>query len=129
MAPPSAAPSPEDLQTAVVKLRAALQILQGVAHRHKNQHRVSKWWAPFDILRRNTAKLADAALLAGQPTPKPPLARNRAKTAAPDADGPRPGRRRPRSGNLAAPAGVEARATWMRAECMPRAYLFVRLGW
>jgi len=105
MARPTSGPSAEDLEAAVSKLTTAVQTLRAVAHRHKNQHRVSKWWAPFDMLRRNAGKLADEADAARKQAYRPPKPKKR------------PG---PESGSA---AGV--RAAWMRAECAPRAYLCV----
>jgi ribonuclease MRP protein subunit RMP1 len=45
------------LQQALDLLGPALGILDSFNHRHKNQHRLSKWWAQFDMLRRAIRKL------------------------------------------------------------------------
>lgn len=45
------------LQTALTSLTTATHILDGFAHRNKNQHRGTKWWASFATLRRNLHKL------------------------------------------------------------------------
>lgn len=46
------------LQPALDQLGPALEILDLFNHRNKNQHRLSKWWARFDMLRRGIRKLA-----------------------------------------------------------------------
>jgi len=117
MTTPTAGPSLEDLETALSKLTSSLELLRAFAHRNRNQHRVSKWWASFDVLRRNTAKLADdvhAAMdHASQPQPK----KKRKKA---EAVSQRPGSEKP---PLESAPGI--RASWMRAECLPRAFLSV----
>ncbi|KAF6805180.1 hypothetical protein CSOJ01_09680 [Colletotrichum sojae] len=37
-----------------------LHILDAFNHRHKNQHRVARWWNQFSLLRRSTKRLHDA---------------------------------------------------------------------
>jgi ribonuclease MRP protein subunit RMP1 len=38
-------------------LSTAAQLLDGFVHRNKNQHRATRWWGPFDMLRRSVRKL------------------------------------------------------------------------
>ena len=45
------------MQTPKDLLIATHQILQLTHHRNKNQHRLSKWYKPFSILRRQVSKL------------------------------------------------------------------------
>ncbi|OIW33853.1 hypothetical protein CONLIGDRAFT_198192 [Coniochaeta ligniaria NRRL 30616] len=44
-------------QQAIDLLGPVLGILDSFNHRNKNQHRLSKWWAQFDMLRRGLRKL------------------------------------------------------------------------
>lgn len=44
----------------VAALVPVLQIFDGFNHRNKNQHRVARWWARFDLLRRSVRRLHDA---------------------------------------------------------------------
>ncbi|KAL1872787.1 hypothetical protein VTK73DRAFT_1337 [Phialemonium thermophilum] len=46
------------LQEVLDRLSPVLHILDGFNHRNKNQHRLSRWWAPFDMFRRAVNKLA-----------------------------------------------------------------------
>lgn len=46
------------LEQALGRLGPALEILGGFTYRNKNQHRLSKWWAQLDMLRRGSRKLA-----------------------------------------------------------------------
>lgn len=57
---PSQSPSlPQTPQLSSIKqeLSSITQILHLTHHRNKNQHRLTKWWKQFSILRRNTSKL------------------------------------------------------------------------
>ncbi|GKT43808.1 uncharacterized protein ColSpa_03989 [Colletotrichum spaethianum] len=47
-------------QPAIAALVPVLQILDSFNHRNKNQHRVARWWARFDVLRRSARRLHDA---------------------------------------------------------------------
>lgn len=49
--------NPLVLNTAITSLSPALEILERFHHRNKNQHRLSKWWAQADMLRRHTRKM------------------------------------------------------------------------
>ncbi|KZL70408.1 hypothetical protein CI238_13075 [Colletotrichum incanum] len=52
---------PADLdQPTIAALVPVLQILDSFNHRNKNQHRVARWWARFDLLRRSVRRLHDA---------------------------------------------------------------------
>ncbi|PSS00907.1 hypothetical protein BD289DRAFT_479117 [Coniella lustricola] len=44
------------LQSTLTSLSTASDILSGFAHRNKNQHRATKWWPAFDMLRRHLHK-------------------------------------------------------------------------
>lgn len=59
--PPPAEPDPTldpaALNAAISSLAPALEILERFHHRNKNQHRLSKWWAQADMLRRHTRKM------------------------------------------------------------------------
>ncbi|KAG8165497.1 hypothetical protein KVR01_004049 [Diaporthe batatas] len=46
------------LQASHSHLSTAAQLLDGFVHRNKNQHRGTRWWGPFDMLRRSVRKLA-----------------------------------------------------------------------
>ncbi|KAK7697403.1 hypothetical protein SLS64_013596 [Diaporthe eres] len=45
------------LQHSLTRLSTAAHLLDGFVHRNKNQHRGTRWWAPFDMLRRSVRKL------------------------------------------------------------------------
>ncbi|KAL2256067.1 hypothetical protein VTK26DRAFT_2240 [Humicola hyalothermophila] len=47
----------DNLNNAIASLSPALEILEGFHHRNKNQHRLSKWWAQADMLRRHVRKM------------------------------------------------------------------------
>lgn len=49
-------PSLTQLQPSLSSLTTAAHILDGFAHRNKNQHRATRWWGPFDMLRRSLHK-------------------------------------------------------------------------
>lgn len=38
-------------------LSTAAHLLDGFVHRNRNQHRGTRWWGPFDMLRRSVRKL------------------------------------------------------------------------
>ncbi|KAK0711585.1 hypothetical protein B0H67DRAFT_646944 [Lasiosphaeris hirsuta] len=56
-----AAADPALLAAALASLTPALEILARFHHRNKNQHRLSRWWAHADMLRRQARKLEGAA--------------------------------------------------------------------
>ncbi|KAK4232132.1 hypothetical protein QBC38DRAFT_464472 [Podospora fimiseda] len=51
--------NPSILSSSLDSLDPALEILSKFHHRNKNQHRLSKWWAQSDMLRRHTRKMID----------------------------------------------------------------------
>lgn len=51
-------PASSPASQALDLLAPALGILDSFAHRNKNQHRLSKWWVEFDMLRRGVRKLS-----------------------------------------------------------------------
>ncbi|KAF3769674.1 hypothetical protein M406DRAFT_325168 [Cryphonectria parasitica EP155] len=54
---PNPYPSPTQLKPTLTSLATAAHILDGFAHRNKNQHRATAWWPAFNMLRRNLHKL------------------------------------------------------------------------
>lgn len=52
-----APPDLPTLQSSLTRLSTAAHLLDGFVHRNKNQHRGTRWWAPFDMLRRSVHKL------------------------------------------------------------------------
>ncbi|KAK4166636.1 ribonuclease MRP protein subunit rmp1 [Cladorrhinum sp. PSN259] len=51
--------SPPALTSSIESLIPALEILTKFHHRNKNQHRLSKWWAQTDMVRRHTRKMIE----------------------------------------------------------------------
>ncbi|KAK3380325.1 hypothetical protein B0T24DRAFT_190601 [Lasiosphaeria ovina] len=49
------------LRQTIAALAPALEILDRFHHRNRNQHRLSRWWAEADMLRRHAHKLLAAA--------------------------------------------------------------------
>jgi hypothetical protein len=49
--------NPDALNSAINSLSPALELLERFHHRNKNQHRLSKWWAQADMLRRHVRKM------------------------------------------------------------------------
>ncbi|KAK4034900.1 hypothetical protein C8A01DRAFT_38596, partial [Parachaetomium inaequale] len=49
--------NPTALTTAIASLAPGLELLERFHHRNKNQHRLSKWWAQADMLRRQVRKM------------------------------------------------------------------------
>lgn len=104
----------ETLQAAVDRLRPALQILDAFNHRNKNQHRSSRWWAQFDMLRRGTRKLV-VELAAVLPDPG-----QRAAAAA----GAGEKRQKKMAGrSVAAGEAARARALWLHEHASPRIFM------
>ncbi|KXH26508.1 hypothetical protein CNYM01_10222 [Colletotrichum nymphaeae SA-01] len=52
--------TPNEETTPIATLVPVLAILDSFNHRNKNQHRVARWWAAFDLLRRAVRRLHDA---------------------------------------------------------------------
>lgn len=50
---------PERLSHVAEALSSSLLILDRFNHRHKNQHRVTTWWARFELFRRSVRRLVD----------------------------------------------------------------------
>jgi|SRR3569833_1395288 len=99
----------DSLARAHGKLISVQPILQGFNHRNKNQHRTSKWWAQFDMLRRHTQKLAGELRQAVEAE----AARSRSTTKS------KKTARKP-TDELSA---VKARARWLRETYLPQVYL------
>ncbi|KAM0543572.1 hypothetical protein ACHAPJ_012238 [Fusarium lateritium] len=93
-------PDPALLATTNESLATLLPILNGFAHRHKNQHSSSHWWSSFSSLRRAARNLADDLVS------RPPTAR---KTKSGDVK---------RDNHPAL-----ARANWMKRHVVPRAFV------
>lgn len=55
--PTKTPPDLPTLQSSLTRLSTAAHLLDGFVHRNKNQHRGTRWWAPFDMLRRSVRKL------------------------------------------------------------------------
>lgn len=55
--PTRAHPDLPTIQSSLTRLSTAAHLLDGFVHRNKNQHRGTRWWAPFDMLRRSVRKL------------------------------------------------------------------------
>lgn len=53
---PKPTPDLPTLQGSLSRLATALHILDGFAHRNKNQHRGTRWWGPFAMLRTSVRK-------------------------------------------------------------------------
>ncbi|KAL8370448.1 hypothetical protein RB595_000698 [Gaeumannomyces hyphopodioides] len=105
-------PSPlARLEQARQLLAPAREILDRFNYKHKNQHRLSKWWAAFDTLRRHLAKLERDGITPAVGTLELAVRRSGSK---------RP--RDPVVGSAAMPPGVEAKSRWMRDYLIPRAY-------
>ncbi|KAL2133677.1 hypothetical protein VTI74DRAFT_1905 [Chaetomium olivicolor] len=51
--------NPSLLNQALTLLPPALELLARFHHRNKNQHRISKWWAQADMLRRHVRKMVE----------------------------------------------------------------------
>jgi len=109
--------SPSPLQQSLHLLTPALGILDLFAHRNKNQHRLSKWWAQFDMLRRGARKLA-ADLQA--------CVDSRARLAASTSDS--KGKKKKKvsvqqAKDDALSVKMETRAGYMSEQILPRAFL------
>lgn len=130
---PTNPPSPPlpQLQSSLCSLATAAHILDGFAHRNKNQHRSTKWWAPFDMLRRTLRKIL----------PDLEAAVQRAEIISSAALGGPPGKRR-KTGGGGGGAGAAARgkpakqpeldrvverATWTRDVVKTRAYEYAAM--
>ncbi|KAL8303811.1 hypothetical protein RB597_004809 [Gaeumannomyces tritici] len=109
------------LEQARQLLAPAREILDRFNYKHKNQHRLSKWWAAFDTLRRHLAKLERDEI-----TPAVGALELAARRSAARGSG-GGGSKRPRDPAAAVdaavmPPDVEAKSKWMRDYLIPRAY-------
>ena len=95
------------LEQALGRLGPALEILDGFTYRNKNQHRLSKWWAQLDMLRRGTRKLS--LDLQDSIRDRPSQVKKRKKRAV--AKG--------------ADQKLDLRARHLRVQIVPRSYLYV----
>lgn len=106
------------LQPVLDRLAPALEILDGFHHRNKNQHRLSKWWAQLDMLRRATRKLAldlQASIRDRPPSPSQAAKRRKKLKAAAGGGG--------GGGGGGADERLGLRAGHLRGQLVPRAYL------
>ncbi|KAH7349517.1 hypothetical protein B0T11DRAFT_332589 [Plectosphaerella cucumerina] len=92
---------------------SALEVLDRFTQRHRNQHRVAKWWSQVGIVRRALRRLLEA--LVAQETHLASARKN-------------PGSRTKTSARNAAAAdhhreSVLARATWLCDHVLPQAYI------
>lgn len=114
---PIHSPTLAQLQTARSSLQATTHILAGLTHRNKNQHRGTKWWAPFDMLRRSLNKLVsdlEDAIKRAEVLPSLSSSSKRKKAAA---DGlVKKAAKQPELARLL------ERAVWMREALAGRAY-------
>lgn len=93
------------LEQALSRLGPALEILDGFTYRNKNQHRLSKWWAQLDMLRRGTRKLS--LDLQDSVRDRPSQGKKRKKRAVGEA----------------VDQKLDLRARHLRAQIVPRSYL------
>ncbi|KAI3393275.1 hypothetical protein diail_4508 [Diaporthe ilicicola] len=101
------------LQSSLSRLSTAAHLLDGFVHRNKNQHRGTRWWGPFDMLRRGVRKLVpdlESAVQRAEFLSSSAVApAKRTKTAAKRAQQPELGR-------------VEARAQWVHDVVAAKAF-------
>ncbi|KAK4106722.1 hypothetical protein N658DRAFT_520207 [Parathielavia hyrcaniae] len=68
---------PAILSLAIASLAPALELLERFHHRNKNQHRIAKWWAQADMLRRHVRKMLGELEAAVEPAEKAARAKER----------------------------------------------------
>lgn len=111
--------STSKLAEAAALLVPAQEILEKFNYKHKNQHRLSKWWAGFDMLRRHTAKFyRDELRLALDALTK--------RSSMPQSSKKKQSKRQrtePRDEDIT--AGAVAKAKWMDDYLIPKAYTYV----
>jgi ribonuclease MRP protein subunit RMP1 len=113
-----ASPSRDDVTHAQHRCLELLGPAQGILdlfnHRNKNQHRLSRWWKQFDMLRRGIRKLiaeledylgAEAKAIAKRKKSK------KGNSAQPELDAER--------------ARMEVRTRYVLEQLVPRAFLYV----
>ncbi|KAK3944298.1 hypothetical protein QBC46DRAFT_374933 [Diplogelasinospora grovesii] len=112
----AAAREQDVLQQTWQDLHPTLDILQRFHHRNKNQHRLSKWWAQADMLRRHLKKFLGAVdgqlQLPLQRQTQQPTKKAKPKRAVVG-----------EVGGGCTEGEVKARAVYLRAQLVPRAYL------
>ncbi|KLU89386.1 hypothetical protein MAPG_08357 [Magnaporthiopsis poae ATCC 64411] len=97
-------------------LAPAREILDRFNYKHKNQHRLSKWWAAFDTLRRHLVKLEQNEIAPAVETLELAARRSAARGSSSK-------RARDHAVEVAMmPPGVEAKSEWMRDYLIPKAY-------
>ncbi|KAI7922671.1 hypothetical protein M9X92_004784 [Pyricularia oryzae] len=108
--------STSKLAEAAALLVPTQEILEKFNYKHKNQHRLSKWWAGFDMLRRHTAKFyRDELRLALDALTK--------RSSMPQSSKKKQSKRQrtePRDEDIT--AGAVAKAKWMDDYLIPKAY-------
>ncbi|TPX10805.1 uncharacterized protein E0L32_008194 [Thyridium curvatum] len=124
---PDPPPSPsQQEEEALDRLVSALQICAGFNRRNKNQHGASKWWAQFDILRRNGRRLRDELQVLVERQARhdssagSALSAQKKKKRQQQQEG---GAKPPSRELVKAREIVDARARWLQRECLPRTYL------
>lgn len=119
--PASAAAALAQLQTTLHALTTASGILQGFAHRNKNQHRGTRWWGPFGMLSRGVRNkllpdLEAAVRRAEVLSSSSSLHKRRKAGSDPDGHGAGVRRRQPELDRFA------ERAQWVHDVAVPKAY-------
>ncbi|KAL2015604.1 hypothetical protein VTK56DRAFT_5183 [Thermocarpiscus australiensis] len=113
---------PALLNNALSSLSPALEILERFHHRNKNQHRLSKWWAQADMLRRHVRKML--VYLDGAVEEAEKLARVRQrKTMKRKEGGGAASGYRDGDGSVDGNAEIRRRAEYLRWKLGPGAYL------
>ncbi|TLS29298.1 hypothetical protein PpBr36_00498 [Pyricularia pennisetigena] len=107
--------STSKLEEAAALLAPAHEILEKFNYKHKNQHRLSKWWAGFDMLRRHTAKFSRDEIRPAldASTKRDSMMQSRKKQSKRQ-------RIEPRDEDVT--AGAVAKAKWMGDYLIPKAY-------
>ncbi|KAM0281321.1 hypothetical protein ACHAQH_003589 [Verticillium albo-atrum] len=114
---PSAADADYDskLLQAGDPLASVLHILDRFNHRHRNQHRVAKWWVQFALLRRALRRL-DSAILSHHRRLRP------SSLALKGPQRPAVPRRGP-TGLETSRAAITAHVRWLTLDAIPPAYI------
>ncbi|TLD23297.1 hypothetical protein PspLS_07252 [Pyricularia sp. CBS 133598] len=108
--------STSKLEKAAALLAPAQEILEKFNYKHKNQHRLSKWWAGFDMLRRHTAKFFRDEL-------RPALdALTKRDSMSQSSKKKQSKRQRTEPHDEDVTAGAVAKAKWMGDYLIPKAY-------
>jgi ribonuclease MRP protein subunit RMP1 len=99
----------ETLSRVLTQLGTPVTILDGFNHRNKNQHRLSRWWAEFGMVRRGTRKLLEDLQVSIQKRPTPRFS-DKQSSKSPEH-------------NVGIQEEISARARHLRQQIVPRAYL------